>query len=219
MDPSSAGSDENGDGSALAPYKTLQKAVDVATNDYTIIHARRGDYDVGGRAVSNMLSRVDFTGNTELHVLLRAEEGPDVTAIVGASEPSTLDDAGEPGCGANAARCVRMARHNAIQGFTLRGGRTLDRNSESVAGGSSTSDLVKDGAAVYGVPISFYEAGQVLDCVITNCIGVSSVMHDVHHVRIERGEFQVRSTKDRACRRLCTATSVAATWSTVRILT
>ena len=180
VDPSSAGSDADGDGSALAPYKTLQKAVDVATNDYTIIHARRGDYDTGGRAVSNLLSRVDFTGDTMLHVLLRAEEGPDVTAIVGASEPSTLDDAGEPGCGANAARCVRMARYNAVQGFTLKGGRTFDRNSESVAGGSSTSDLVKDGAAVYGVPISYHEAGQVLDCVVTNCIGVNSIMHSVH---------------------------------------
>jgi len=175
VDPSSAGSDENGDGTSDAPYQTLQKAVDVATNDYTIIHARRGDYDVGGRAVGNLLSRVDFTGNTELHVLLRAEEGPDVTAIVGASEPSTLDDAGEPGCGANAARCVRMARHNAIQGFTLKGGRTLDRNSES--------DAVKDGAAVYGSVINNYESGQVLDCVVTNCIGVNSIMHNVHMSR------------------------------------
>ena len=180
VDPSSAGSDENGDGSAQAPYKTLQKAVDVATNDHTIIHARRGDYDAGGRAVSNLLSRVDFTGDTTLHVLLRAEEGPDVTAIVGASDSSTLSDSGEPGCGANAVRCVRLARYNAIQGFTLKGGRTLDRNSESVAGGSSTSDLVKDGAAVYGREINNYESGQILDCVVTNCIGVNSIMHNVH---------------------------------------
>ena len=179
VDPSSAGSDADGDGSALAPYKTLQKAVDMATNDYTIIHARRGDYDAGGRAVSNLLSRVDFTANTELHVQLRAEEGPDVTAIVGASDSSTLDDSGEPGCGANAVRCVRLARYNAVQGFTLKGGRTFDRSS-SAPSGFSNSDLVKDGAAVYGVPSKYYEAGQVLDCVVTNCIGVSSVMHDVH---------------------------------------
>ena len=183
VDPSSAGSDETGDGSESAPYKTLQKAVDEATVDYTIIHARRGDYDAGGKAVSNLHSRVDFTGNTELHVLLRAEEGPEVTAIVGASDPSTLSDDGEPGCGSNAARCVRMARYNAIQGFTLKGGRTFDRNSESVPSGSTGSDVVKDGAAVYCVPIAFYEAGQILDCVITNCIGVSSVMHDVHMLR------------------------------------
>ena len=182
VDPSSAGSDENGDGSAQAPYKTLQKAVDSSV-DYTIIHARRGDYDAGGRAVSNLLSRVDFTGDTMLHVLLRAEEGPDVTAIVGASDSSTLSDSGEPGCGANAARCVRMARYNAIQGFTLKGGRTLDRNSESVSGGSSTSDLVKDGAAVYGGVINDYESGQILDCVVTNCIGVNSIMHNVHMSR------------------------------------
>ena len=180
VDPSSAGSDEDGDGSESAPYQTLQKAVDEATADYTIIHARRGDYASGGKTVSNLLSRVDFTGNTKLHVLLRAEEGPDVTAIVGASDSSTLSDDGEPGCGANAARCAMIGVASAIQGFTLKGGRTLNRDA---ATDGTTSDWGKNGAAVYGIFGSSSPPGQLLDCVVTNCIGVDSVLFSCHAKR------------------------------------
>ena len=178
VDPSDAGSDENGTGSAQTPYKTLQKAVDSSV-DYTIIHARSGDYDAGGRAVSNLLSRVDFTGNTSVHVLLRAEEGPDVTAIVGESDPDTLSDTGEPGCGTKAVRCAMINSNTAIQGFTLKGGRT---HSLAIAPESNTSHWGKNGAAVY-CPYENTVRGQLLDCVVTNCVGVDSILFACHAKR------------------------------------
>lgn len=171
VDPSSAGSDVDGDGTELAPYQTLQKAVDSVDTDYTIIHAKRGEYASGGNEWSNLLCRVDFyTGKNDKHILLRAEEGPDVTAICGASDPTTLDDADAPGCGPAAARCVLLGRYAAVQGFTLKGGRTLDRDADS-------SDYFKNGAAVCQYVYSWHPLGQILDCVVTNCVGVDSVMY------------------------------------------
>ena len=174
VDPSSAGSDIDGDGTETAPYQTLQKAVDSVETDYTIIHARRGEYASGGNIWSNLLCRVDFyTGKNDTHILLRAEEGPEVTAICGASDMTKLGDAGEPGCGPDAARCVLLGHYAAIQGFTLKGGRTLDREAVTYGDGS---DYGKNGAAVYQNLNSFRPLGQILDCVVTNCIGVNSVM-------------------------------------------
>ncbi len=180
VDPSLAGSDENGDGSVSAPYQTLQKAVDATTEDYTIIRARRGDYGDGGKTISNLVSRVDFTEKKDLYVLLRAEEGASVTAIVGASDPSTLSDTDEPGCGPDAVRCVMMNGSAAIQGFTLKGGRTLDRNA---ATDGTTSDWGKNGAAVYSPYGRYAKSGQLLDCVVTDCIGVDSVLFNCHTKR------------------------------------
>ncbi len=175
VDPSAAGSDTTGDGTELAPYQTLQKAVDAVDTDYTIIHAKRGDYASGGNTWSNFLNRVDFyTGKNDMHILLRAEEGSAVTAICGASDATTLADPYEPGCGPDAARCVLLGRYAAVQGFTLKGGRTLDKDTVSVGG---TSDPVKNGAAVFQYYTSWHPSGQILDCVITNCIGVDSVMY------------------------------------------
>ena len=174
VDPSSAGSDINGDGTESAPYQTLQKAVDSVDTDYTIIHAKRGDYASGGNMWSNLLCRVDFyTGKNDMHILLRADEGPSATAICGASDPTTLADAGEPGCGSAAARCVLLGRYAAVQGFTLKGGRTLNRDATTEGG---TSDTGKNGAAVYQYQNTWHPLGQILDCVVTNCVGVNSVM-------------------------------------------
>ncbi len=174
VDPSSAGSDADGDGTESAPYQTLQKAVDSVVSDYTIIHAKRGDYASGGNVWSNLLCRVDlYTGKNDMHILLRADEGPSATAICGASDPTTLDDAGEPGCGPAAARCVLLGRYAAVQGFTLKGGRTLDRDAVTEGG---TSDSDKNGAATYQPFYASHSVGQILDCVVTNCVGVDSVM-------------------------------------------
>ena len=180
VDPSEDGSDEDGDGTESAPYKTLQKAVDMVTDDYTLIRARRGEYASGGKTVSNLLSRVDFSAVGTKCVLLRAEDGPEATAIVGESDSTTLDDAGEPGCGASAARCAMLNYNTAIQGFTLKGGRTLNRN--AVTDGT-TSDWGKNGAAVYGRYVNSHSRGQLLDCVVTNCIGVNSVLFACHAKR------------------------------------
>ena len=174
VDPSSDGSDIYGDGTEAAPYQTLQKAVNSVDTNYTIIHAKRGEYASGGNVWSNLLCRVDFyTDKNDTYILLRAEEGPEVTAICGAADQTKLDDAGEPGCGPAAARCVLLGHYAAVQGFTLKDGCTLDRDAVTYGGGS---DYGKNGAAVYQNLNSFRPLGQILDCVVTNCVGVNSVM-------------------------------------------
>jgi hypothetical protein len=176
VDPSENGSDAVGDGTENAPYQTLQKAVDSVVADYTIIRAKRGDYASGGNVWSNLLNRVDFfSAKNDMHILLRSEEGPDVTSICGASDKNknTLENEKEPGCGPNAARCVLLGKYAAVQGFTLKNGRTMARDAQTEGG---ASDSGKNGAAVY----QYYQAtgpvGKILDCVITDCVGVDSIM-------------------------------------------
>lgn len=136
-DPSDKGSDETGDGSEEKPYQSLQKAVDSVTKNYTIIRARRGDYKTGGQVCKGLMTRVDMTGlgsgGSKKVVKILAEEGPDVTAIWGAADETTLNDPNEPGCGPNAARCLALDTfYTIVQGFTLRDGHT--RMSSEVEG-------------------------------------------------------------------------------------
>lgn len=178
VDPSSVGSNETGDGSASAPYQTLQHAVDQVTEDYTLIRAKAGDYKVGGKVWSNLMARVDFSGLTadRTHVFLRSEEGPEKTAIWGAADTSTLDDPNEPGCGEGAVRCLLLNNYTAVQGFTLRDGHTFPSSAENVPAGSGTSDYRKNGAAVYGALSSSAQPYYLMDCIITNCVGSKSLV-------------------------------------------
>ena len=174
VDPSENGSDAVGDGTEAAPYQTLQKAVDSVVADYTVIRAKRGDYASGGNVWSNLLNRVDFfSTKNDMHIFLRSEEGPDVTSICGAIDKTTLDNENEPGCGPNAARCVLLGKFAAVQGFTLKNGRTMARDAETEGG---TSDSGKNGAAVYQYYSAWHPIGKILDCVIADCVGVDSIV-------------------------------------------
>ena len=173
-DPTAA---EGGDGSEEAPFRKLQDAVDAVTVDYTLIRAKPGDYKEGGRAWSNLFARVDLytEGRDAFNILLRAEEGPANTAIWGAADNEGTD-ANEPGCGPNAVRCVLMNNLSAIQGFTLRDGHTFPSSVETVPSGGATSDYRKNGAAVYALLNNRTQPYQLLDCVITNCVGSKSIL-------------------------------------------
>ena len=174
VDPSENGSDTTGKGTEDAPYQTLQKAVDSVVADYTIIRAKRGDYAFGGNVWSNLLNRVDFfSTKNDMHILLRSEKGPDVTSICGASDKITLENENEPGCGPNAARCVLLGKYAAVQGFTLKNGRTMTRDAQTEGG---ASDSGKNGAAVYQYYSVWHPVGKILDCVIADCVGVDSIM-------------------------------------------
>ena len=174
-DPSAA---EGGDGSKDSPFRKLQDVVDAVADDYTLIRAKKGDYREGGKAWSNLWARVDFYSGREeskKHVLLRAEEGPEATTIWGAADLSAAEDPVEPGCGENAVRCVLLNNYCAVQGFTLRDGHTFASSAATVGG--ATSDYRKNGAAVYTPQNNWIQPSQVLDCVITNCVGAKSIFY------------------------------------------
>ena len=200
VDPTAAGSDEDGDGSAQKPFKTLQKAVDSVEVPLTVIHAKPGDYSEGGRKYSGLMSRVSFQGIDSNSVLMKAEEGPSVTTIWGAADPETAEDGTLPGCGTNAVRCVcARAGYTHIQGFTLRNGHTFATTNGTVA----TTDTVLSGAAVGQTGDDMWSTpASVLDCVATNCVSSGSLFRSVYshrcrvlgnlaHGRVFEGGYQM----------------------------
>ena len=146
------------DGSAAAPYPTIQEAVDATVtgdnSSYRVIRVASGTYATGESENSWGKARVIVPAK---HVLLTSEQGPENTIIVGASDP---DAASDNGCGPNALRCVMVegsTAHVGISGFTLTGGHSQI--------GTSGSDVKGHGGA-----FRFQERTrqQALDCIITN---------------------------------------------------
>ena len=142
------------DGSEAKPYPTLQAAVDAGGNR-SLVKAKAGRYDAGGRY---------FWGNCRVlittNVCLRAVDGPENTFIVGADgSPANAD-----GCGTNAYRCVGIKSPGfaaGVVGFTLTDGRTCSN-------GENCDGHCRNGGGVSSDKM--YEA-QLIDCVITNCLG------------------------------------------------
>ena len=148
----------NSDGSESRPYATLQDAVDAAKDKY-VVKAKAGRYGAKGKS---------FHGNSRVvvatNLCIRAVEGPGRTFIVGADGTSGNAD----GCGASAYRCVaiKSCMSSAVVGFTLTGGRT-ESNGESVASPKSANYRMAGGAFSDG-----QDEAQIIDCMITNCVGV-----------------------------------------------
>lgn len=169
-----AAEDASGTGSSGSPFKTIQDAVDAVSQDYTIIRVCPGDYKSGGHVWSNLMARVDFvTTQSKRPILLRAEEGPAVTAIWGAAGTTVDDDL--PGCGEGAARCVLGTYAAVVQGFTLRDGHTL--------AGSEGTTYNTYGAATYQISSNFAQRFRVFDCVITNCVASDTLSYWTHTQR------------------------------------
>jgi len=148
--------DDSGDGTAWETAKrTIQGAVDAATDDDTILVAP-GLYNEGTAvtpteksAQGYLLNRVVITNN----VTLRSRDGAATTVIQGAVDTGSADPYGR---GPDAVRCVYMSR-GTLQGFTLTGGATDSANLENEN---------NRGGGVY-VPENTYTP-LVLDCVFTN---------------------------------------------------
>lgn len=148
--------DDSGDGTAWETAKrTIQGAVDVATDDDTILVAP-GLYNEGTVVTPTekseqgyLLNRVVITSG----LTLRSRDGAATTVIQGAFDTGSADPYGR---GPNAVRCVYMSR-GTLQGFTLTGGATDSLNFENEN---------NRGGGVY-VPENTYTP-LVLDCIFTN---------------------------------------------------
>ena len=158
--------DDEADGSAATPGRTLQGAMDGLARDSidsAVVYAAPGRYDEGGAVERGTSNRVVFASNRS--VRLRAQSGPHDTFIVGAEDPEPAV-ANDYGLGPNATRCVAFlnSRH-AVQGFTLTGGRTAvsETNSDIVGGrGGAAAAIAATGNGTYN--------SALLDCVVTNCV-------------------------------------------------
>lgn len=148
------GADDGNDGSAAHPLATIQAAVDkVSGGNATLIHVARGTYGgVQGRmdtAGLNAGIRATVVVPSGVRLLIRADEGPDVTFIEGAPDPSTL------GCGADATCCVSAngSANCAFVGFTFRNGYAAgsDRDAKCFGSGFMAGNASQ----------------QCLDCVFT----------------------------------------------------
>ena len=143
------------DGSAAAPFPTIQQAVDCAVSgNYRVIRVKPGTYDTGWSSNSWGRARVIVSAK---NAFITSEEGAERTVIVGAPDPDA-DNA--DGVGPNALRCIMVEgslAHVGISGFTLTGGRSQV--------GSNGSDVKGHGGA-----FRFQERTrqQALDCIITN---------------------------------------------------
>lgn len=153
-----AGDDEAGDGSEAQPWRTLQKAVESVTGD-AVVHAKPGDYAEGGARLEQHASRVAVPATLSGALRVKAVAGPAGTFITGAV------GAGANGIGDDACRCIAVATTKgvaAIQGFTLRDGRTggtAADASNTTYGGALVNNVTGNNTAV------------LLDCVVTNCTG------------------------------------------------
>lgn len=164
--------DPEQDGTDLKPYRVLQAAVDamLAKNkNYNLVLVKRGDYNEGGTLKTDgtsgwLASRVGVT-QSKTSFIIRAVEGPAVTAIVGAKDTISGEPAPFVGWGTNGVRCARLNSGSVLQGFTLRDG--------SGARNTATVTDYKNGGAVRGAGST---SSTVLDCVISNaCANVAAV--------------------------------------------
>ena len=143
------GDDTNGDGTEANPFATIAKGASGSASKLVLVHA--GEYSPD--PVSQWgNSRIVVTKTAPMR--LKAVAGPSATAIVGASDPE-----GTQGLGSGAVRCAILDGSVALQGFTLRGGRT----DSPTASGS----LNKESGGV----MMRNNQSSVLDCVIEDCIG------------------------------------------------
>lgn len=168
-------SDDNAGTDPAAPLKSITKALEkmpASGNGFrsAFIHVARGTYKpvaAGGYEAGGVWKETDVKGTVSIPakhtVMIRAEEGPDVTFIEGMADPETLEESVLPGCGPNAYRCVIIdtAADGVVAGFTLRNGYSSGRTKTT-----STS------AADFGCGVLTGGINQhIYDCVITGCHG------------------------------------------------
>lgn len=153
-------------GSAEHPFRVLQDGVTKLGNNSGVVFVKPGDYDEGGTTIDGLTShksRLVLKNGSRIRVV--AVEGPGVTSIVGASDPSDPVN----GFGPNACRCVASYKNwNFVSGFTLRGGRT-----GAVQANDDADKLVRRGGAAQRMYTATPEVDRLFltDCVITDCTG------------------------------------------------
>ena len=157
--------DDTAAGTAEAPWRTLQGAMDGLVRDSVanaVVYAHPGRYDEGGAVAHGTSNRVVFAASK--NVRLKALEGPSNTFIVGAEDPAPAV-ANDCGLGPNAVRCVAfLSSSHSVQGFTLTGGRSSvnanGSDSKAVRGGAMMAQSTSDNSTF---------SSALLDCVVSNC--------------------------------------------------
>ena len=158
------GNDGN-NGSAAAPFKTLQKGFDAVRNgsDYKVVHAAAGDYREGGVPIHPNYNNPDGPAVLTNRLCIgtgRAVRfkgaGAGRSFIYGAPDPDTAT-----GLGPAAIRplCIYSA-NSIVQGFTLADGY-------SGSTGKTTATYKSDDFIVYGRTDA--TPAHVADCIVTNC--------------------------------------------------
>ena len=161
-------------------FETIQEAIRkcAAVGDEVVVYP--GVYNKGLGRTYNPETKQHWWRNTRLavgdrDVLIRSTGGADVTHIVGAHDPETVD-----GFGTNAVRCidaekpVDSTRKTVFKGFTIRDGATVDKTSCPGQGGAV---MITSGSNE-GNRNVFFE-----DCVFSNCIGAESIFHGGTYIR------------------------------------
>lgn len=143
------GDDIDGDGTAANPYATIAKGAYGSESKLVLVHAGEYAPDPVSQWGNN---RIVVTKTAPMR--LKAVAGSSATAIVGAS-----DSEGSQGLGSGAVRCAILDGPIALQGFTLRGGRSN--------GPTASGSLSKESGGV----LLRNNLSSVLDCVIEDCIG------------------------------------------------
>lgn len=133
-----------------------------------VVHAAKGRYDDGKMRFEghDLDSRVCVPAG----VSLVADEGPDVTFIVGASAPAENDL--YYGCGTGAVRCVYLddtKPGTRLRGFTLTDGRAMYYTA-NVDGKEIHYHVDNTGAGVCAQRDMNCERALVENCVISNCV-------------------------------------------------
>ena len=162
-----------GAGSAEAPYRTLQFAVDKSATGGTI-YVRPGVYDENKSCAPNSPATTTwgFARMAIVNKVLKivSTDGPEKTFIKGEFDP----DSTYGGLGSNVVRCVQgyNCAGTVIEGFTLCDGATSEgvRGYCGSNGGAFQSD--SDGGRTYFV-----------NCTITNCIAHTSIARYATFVR------------------------------------
>jgi len=155
---SRSGSDSTGDGSAGNPYATIRKASKLSGNRLVLVAPGTYGEDEGVESEGGINNRVKLLPSGLMRV--KAANGPAETVILGAS-----DSFGASGLGDNAVRCAYLNGRCALQGFTLRGGRTKAPEASGTLG--------RSGGGIFMVDYM----SSVLDCVVTDCMGTFGAVH------------------------------------------
>ena len=168
-----SGSDDNDGFTSEMPWRTLAK---IATSGLMLpgdcVHAAAGDYAEGTVVPSDDTTAGNCRVVLPTGVTLVADEGADVTRIVGAAD-ATATATGTYGRGANAVRCAYLGDGARLVGFTLADGRVPSTGNGSSEGNLS-GDVACMGGGVYATEMKAKfvadATGGVFDCVITNCV-------------------------------------------------
>ena len=150
--------DDNANGTWMdTPFRSIQRAIDVAESDdkTALVFVKAGDYDYGATTNSEHgISRV-VLGSRRIRIL---GEGADRTTIWGELDTTAQGLANE-GRGTNGVRCVCFGRAwGCVQGFTLRRGRAQ--------AGTENNDKNMGGLALAPYNIHPYEGNVLSDCVL-----------------------------------------------------